>query len=146
MRFTTAALAAVTLCLGFSGCKQAAPPTGVAAGTVAPPNAAYAYRVVIPPTQSSPSISEIDFNDKALSAPGPVAVLVKTSDDVATLSARLLGREQGLPKLATGQFGGTQQLPQIPFFLKGRDYAVDFVATTADGRTAQAQVVVHLNR
>lgn len=142
----TTALAAITLCLSFSGCKQASPPSGAAAATLAPPTAAYAYRVVIPPTQTTPSISEIDFNDKALSAPGPVSVLVKTSDDVATLSARLLGREQSVPKLGAGQFGGTQQLPQVPFFLKGRDYAVDFIATTVDGRTTQAQVVVHLNR
>ncbi len=47
---------------------------------------------------------------------------------------------------AGAQPAARQQLADVPFFLKGRDYTVDFVATAQDGRTATAQASVHLNR
>lgn len=60
------------------------------------------------------------------------------------MTVRVMGREEAIPKLAVGEFGGDRQLPALPFFLKGRDYTIEFIATAQDGRTTSAQATIHL--
>ncbi len=95
---------------------------------------------------NSPRILEIDLNSQRLSSPGVVSLRVLTSADVSTLTAQMLGHHEVVPKLAASVFGSNAQLPSIPFFLKGKSYDVQFVATTDDGRSTTATVSVYLNR
>lgn len=110
----------------------------------------YAYVVVPSPAPdaaaTAPKILEVDLFAREYRAPAPVGVRVHTTSDVTSVTARLLGRERAVPKVADGMFEVVDQLPDVPFFLKGRDYTVDFVAATNDGRTADAKVTVHLDR
>jgi hypothetical protein len=74
-------------------------------------------------------------------------VKVTTSPDVTAIVARTMGRELGIPQAAPGLFAGQQQLPGgIPFWLLNRTYQIEFVATTADGRSASYTVPVRLER
>jgi hypothetical protein len=88
------------------------------------------------PGPNAPQILEIDLNDQTLVTPGELRVRVVTSLDVSTVTARTIGREIGLPKAQPGIFGGTYQIPQVPAFLSGRTFDVDFIAAVPDGRTS----------
>lgn len=137
------------LALALSACGKpnaVQAPAATSTGTVPQ----YAYVVVPSPAPATPSttpkILEVALFAREYRAPAPVGVRVRTSSDVTSVTARLLGRERAVPKVADGTFEAVEQLPDVPFFLKGRDYTVDFVAATNDGRTANAQVTVHLDR
>lgn len=83
------------------------------------------------------------LNDRVLHAGGMLQVRVTTSPDVTTMVARTMGHEIAVPLYSLGVFAGQQQMPTgIPFFLLNRTYQVDFVATTADGRTSVASLPV----
>jgi hypothetical protein len=100
-----------------------------------------------PGPSGAPRILEIALNDRVLHKGGMLLVRVTTSPDVTTLVARTLGHEIAIPLGSPGYFAGQQQLPSgIPFFLLGRDYQVEFVATTADGRTATYSLPIRLGR
>jgi hypothetical protein len=100
-----------------------------------------------PGPSGAPRILEIALNDRVLHKGGMLLVRVTTSIDVTGLVARTLGHEVVIPQGAPGYFAGQQQLPSgIPFFLLGRDYQVEFVATTADGRTATYSLPIRLDR
>lgn len=124
-----------------------AAPAATAASSAAPSaTATPTYRFVWLPTPSPgntpfpgphpPQILEIDLNDQTIETPGELRVRVLTSVDVAVVTARAAGREIGLPRVQTGVFGGSYQVPQVPSFLSGQTFDVDFIAATADGRTA----------
>ena len=107
--------------------------------TPAPPEPASA-------TSVPPQILEIDLNAQRYRAPQIVDVRVKTTADVSTVTVRLLGREAAVPKIAPGVFSAQRALPDLPFFLKGRQYGVQFVAATDDGRSTSSTVNVYLER
>ena len=137
----------LVLCLQALAACSTARPVQAPASTTAQP-AQYAY-VVVPsasPSSAGPQILEVSLLSRDYTAPGPVAVRVRTSPDVTTVTATLMGREVGVPRIGDGTFEMHQQLPDIPFFLKGRDYTVKFVAATTDGRKTEANIAVHLNR
>ncbi|GAC1502860.1 MAG: hypothetical protein NVS1B14_07890 [Vulcanimicrobiaceae bacterium] len=146
MRYVIFACLAPVLALALASCgpKPGAP---TAPSVATSPGTRYAY-VVVPaaPPSPAPKILEIALNAQRYSAPGTVDVRVRTTDDVTLLTAKLLGRERAIPKIAAGLFADLQALPDVPFFLKGHDYTVEFVATTDDGRRTAANVTVHLNR
>ncbi len=119
------------------------PTAAPSAAPSASPNP-YAY-VVTPsaPPSGAPRIIEVALNDRVLHAGGLLQVRVTTSPDVTTMVARTMGHEIAVPLYSPGIFAGQQQMPTgIPFFLLNRTYQIDFVATTADGRSSVASLPV----
>ena len=108
----------------------------------------FAYIVApTPGPAGAPRILEIAINDRVLHKGGLLLVRVTTSSDVTGVVARTMGHEIGIPQGAPGYFAGQEQLPgNIPFFLLGRSYQVEFVATTADGRSTSFSLPVRLER
>jgi len=108
------------------------------------------FNYVVAPTpgpSGAPQIVEIALNDRTLHQGGMLLVKVTTSPDVSTVVARTMGREIAVPQGAPGYFAGQEQLPGgIPFFLLNRTYQIEFVATTADRRTATFTMPVRLER
>lgn len=96
--------------------------------------------------EQAPQILEIDLSDRELSAPGPLSVRVITSINVNGVWARVAGRERGIPPTHAGLFEASDQLPSMPFFLKGKAYTVDFVAKTVDGRETVVSVPIFIKR
>jgi len=87
------------------------------------------------PGPNAPDIREIDLSDAKLVTPGDLRVRVLTSPDVISVVAHTLGRELTIPRSDVGVFGMQANVPQVPAFLAGRTYDVDFIAAVADGRT-----------
>lgn len=96
--------------------------------------------------EKAPQILEIDLNERELSAPGPLSVRVVTSINVNGVWARVAGRERGIPPTHAGLFEASDQLPRMPFFLKGKEYTVDFVAKTVDGRETVVSIPIFIKR
>lgn len=86
------------------------------------------------------------MNERELSAPGPLSVRVITNIYVNGVWARVAGRERGIPPTHAGLFEASDQLPSMPFFLKGKTYTVDFVAKTIDGRETIVSVPIFIRR
>ena len=100
-----------------------------------------------PGPAGAPRIMEIALNDRVMHRGGMLMVKVTTSPDVTSVTARTLGREIGIPQGAPGYFAGQQQLPDgIPFFLLNRTYQIEFVASTADGRSFSFSLPLRLER
>jgi hypothetical protein len=108
----------------------------------------FAYVVAPSPGPAgAPRILEIALNDRVLHKGGPLLVRITTSPDVTAVVARTMGREIGIPQGGPGYFSGQDQLPSgIPFFLLNRTYQIEFVASTADGRSTSYSVPVRLER
>jgi hypothetical protein len=107
----------------------------------------YVVAVPPPPAGGSPRIVEIAANDRVLHKGGMLLVRITTSPDVTRVIARTWNHEIGIPLIAPGVFSGQEQLPgNIPFFMLGRTYQIEVVATTADGRSASFTVPVRLER
>jgi len=108
------------------------------------------FAYVVDPTpgpSGAPRIVEIALNDRVLHKGGPLLVRVMTSPDVTTVVARTMGRELGIPQGGPGYFSGQDQLPSaIPFFLLNRTYQIEFVASTADGRSTSYTLPIRLER
>jgi hypothetical protein len=100
-----------------------------------------------PGPSGAPQITEIALNDRVIHKGGMLLVRVTTSADVTAVVARTMGREIAIPQGAPGYFAGQEQMPSgIPFFLLNRTYQIEFVATTADGRSAVFTLPVRLER
>jgi hypothetical protein len=108
----------------------------------------FAYVVDPAPGPSgAPRIIEIALNDRVIHKGGLLLVRVTTSSDVTGVIARTLGHEIIVPQGAPGYFAGQEQLPSgIPFFLLNRTYQIEFVASTADGRSTTFSLPVRLER
>lgn len=123
-----------------------APSTSPSPSPAPTPATPYAY-VVNPTPQPSgePQITQIALNDKVQHENGDLLIRVTTSADVSQVMLRAMGRQIALPQTAPGLFGAEQRLPGgIPFFFLNRWYNVDFVASTADGRSTTVTVPVRL--
>ncbi|HTJ28792.1 MAG TPA: hypothetical protein VMA36_21740 [Candidatus Limnocylindria bacterium] len=122
-------------------------PTPPPAPTPTPTPNPYGFITTPTPAPSgSPQILEIALNDRVLHKGGPLMLRVTTSQDVTAVVMRALGHELGVAKTGPGVFSGDTVLPTgIPFFLLGRTYTVQFIATTADGRNTSASVAVRLD-
>lgn len=96
------------------------------------------------PPADAPTILEIDLTDQTLLTPGPLNIRVLTNPPVTTVTLHALGRDIALPKTGAGQFSVDSELPSLPFWLKGKTYAVDFVAGVPDGRSAKVTIPVTL--
>jgi O-antigen ligase len=108
------------------------------------------YHYVVVPTQRTnppfggPLIVEVALNERTLEVPGPVLVRITTSANVGAVTARVFGRQMGIPQIAPGLFGGADQMPSLPTFLLGRSYDVEFIASTPDGRSTSVTLPVGL--
>jgi hypothetical protein len=136
-----------------------AAPTPVATTTPVPPSPTptpqasaspnpFAYVVAPSPGPSGgPQIIEIALNDRVQHMGGMLLVKVTTSSDVTGVVARSMGRQIAIPQGAPGYFAGQEQLPSgIPFFMLNRTYQIEFVATTADGRSTIFALPLRLER
>jgi hypothetical protein len=134
-------------------------PTSVATTTPAPPSPTPSpqgspspnpFTYVVDPTPGptgAPRIIEIALNDRVLHKGGMMLVKVTTSTDVTAMVARSMGHEIAIPQGAPGYFAGQQQLPDaIPFYMLNRTYQIEFVATTADGRSTIYALPMRLER
>ena len=145
---------AIVLAIATLSACATKPPSAVSQAASAGATAQYAYVVTPTPapaapanaTSTQPQILEIALNAQRYRAPQIVDVRVKTTADVSTVTVHLLGREAALPKIAPGIFSAQRALPDVPFFLKGRQYGVQFVAATDDGRSTSSTVSVYLER
>ena len=108
------------------------------------------YAFIVNPSPgpvSGPQIVQVALNDHVLHKGGPLLVRITTTVDVTSVVASTMGHQIAIQKTAPGVFSGGQQLPDgIPFFLLGRNYDVDFIATTADGRSARTTLSIRLER
>ncbi len=120
-------------------------PVGTAAQTATP--LAYKYRFV--PRNGGraggPTIYAVYMNDKKLRSLGPINIKVSTTPDVVKVVSRSNGREGIVPLITPGNFEATSTLPKIPFIAAGMTLEIEFIATTATGRTAIVRVPVLLN-
>jgi len=154
------ALYALPLLLALAETPASPPPSTSPAVTASPapqasaspaPSASpnpFAYVVAPNPAQTgSPRILEVALNDRVLHVGGMLLVRVTTSPDVTGVVARTWDHAVVIPQGSPGYFAGQTQLPSmIPFFLLNRTYQIDFVASTADGRTATYTLPVRLER
>jgi hypothetical protein len=126
------------------------PPTPNPSASPAPSSTPNLFSYVVDPTpgpSGMPQIIEIALNDRVMHKGGMMLVKVTTSTDVTSVKARTFGREIAVPQGAPGYFAGQEQLPDgIPFFLLNRTYQIEFVATTADGRSASFSLPLRLER
>jgi hypothetical protein len=132
------------------------PPTPVPAASTSPsptpspsPSGTPLFGYVVDPPASTgqPRIVEIAINDRIIHRGGMLMVKITTSPDVKAMIARTWGREIGIPVMGPGVFAGQQQLPTgIPFMLLDRTYDIEFVGTTADGRTVSFTLPLRLER
>jgi hypothetical protein len=127
-----------------SGAGPAATPTTLPSATPSPAATALYHYIWTPPLANPPSpypglhapdLREIDLSGQTLVTPGELRVRVLTSLDVVSVIAHTLGREIGIPRSDPGVFTLDANIPQVPSFLAGRTYDVDFVAAVPDGRT-----------
>jgi hypothetical protein len=111
--------------------------------TASPSPFHYCYQPPLPP-DDEPHIIEIDLTDRIM-RPGPMELRVLTDPNVTSVAVRTMGRAFEVPQQSTGIFAASATVPQIPFFLKGRTYWVDFVATRPDGHQTVVSLPVVLN-
>ncbi len=108
------------------------------------------FTYVVDPTPGpagAPRIIEIALSDRVLHKGGLLLVRVTTSPEVTAVVARTMGHAIAIPQGAPGYFAGQQQLPDaIPFFMLNRTYQVEFVASTADGRSTVFALPLRLER
>ena len=159
---TMLALYALPLLLALAPAPSPAPLPGpvaqnatpVPAATPAPspqPSASPSlFNYVVAPTpgpSSGPQFVEIALNDRVIHKGGMLLVRVTTSTDVTGVIARTLGHEITVPQGGPGYFAGQEQMPNaIPFFLLNRTYQIEFVASTADGRSVAYTMPIRLER
>lgn len=128
---------------------ESPPPSGSPSPVPSPTaTPVYKYRVVPSPNPSAasdaPAILEVDLNDKQLTPHGKIAIRVLTTPNVVKVITRSNGRDGVLEQSAPGEFIGNGSIPGIPFIAHGWKVNIEFIATTADGRTTSLKVPVTL--
>jgi hypothetical protein len=124
-----------------------ASPSGVPAAPATPvptptPQYRFVYRtppspVTTPfPGPGAPEIDEIDLSDATLTPPENIYGRILTSTSVIALTAETMGATLNIPKTAPGVFSLSASVPDVPRFLRNREFDVSFTATSIDGRTA----------
>jgi hypothetical protein len=97
----------------------------------------------MPPT-NEPRIIEIDLTDRIV-RPGLLQLRVLADPSVTSIIVRAMGRQFAVPQQSSGMFAVSNNVPSIPFFLKGRTFWVDFIASRQDGRQTVVSLPVVLN-
>ena len=137
-------IAATPVPTSVPGTQAPVPRPASSALPAASPTPAYNFVYRATPTPASaplraadaPHIDEIDLSDATIVTPGAIHVRVLTSGAVTSVVAQTFGRSIAIPQRSSGIFALDANVSSVPAFLKNRSYAIEFVATVADGRTA----------
>jgi len=101
------------------------------------------------PPPDVPAIAEIDLNATQLTPPAPLHVRVLTSVAVVSVTAQtsmlFMTRGIPIPKAQPGLFLFDGYIPDVPVFLRNHTFNVDFIATAANGTTADVSLPLRLN-
>ncbi len=101
------------------------------------------------PPPDVPAIAEIDLNANSLTPPAPLHVRVLTSIAVVSVTAQtsiaFMSRGIPIPKAQPGLFLFDGYIPDVPFFLRNHTFDVQFIATAANGRSANVSLPLRLN-
>ena len=127
----------------------ASPLPGAAPAATPTPNPFHYIYNPAPPAPGNPWINEIALGDTIVHSGGTYIVRVMTSPEVTSVTAQAMGSSFVLPNTAPGTFFVTGTVPVVPFFMAGylnRDYTIDVIASTADGKQTHASVNVRLER
>ena len=119
-----------------------APPSAPPA-TTSPSPFNYSYQPPLPP-DDEPRIIEIDLTDRIVRS-GAMQIRVLADPAVTSIIVRTAGRWFEIPQQSTGIFAISGTVPDIPFFLKGRTFWVDFIASHPDGQQTVVSLPVVLN-
>ncbi len=129
----------------------AGPGTPAAPTVAATPVYDFVYRAApqpVPPPDV-PAIAEIDLNANSLTPPAPLHVRVLTSIAVVSVTAQtsigFMSRGIPIPKAQPGLFLFDGYIPDVPFFLRNHTFDVQFIATAANGRSANVSLPLRLN-
>ena len=154
-----AGLALIALLSAPAGAQEATPAPSAVNATAAPSPAAPAanpaptadplpYKTVPQPQASAepgaPVILEVDLNDTHLRTHGRIAMRILTSPDVVSVVSRSKGHQGEVPRVGPGVFYAESTLPGVPFVARGMHLNLEFVATTADGKSTSVRVPVIL--
>lgn len=140
-----------------------APQAADAFPTVAPESASPAvYRGMVTPGTDAPQIYEVQFSTRSVRVRQLIHVRVLVSVNVNGVYAHLKKKyEVALPPIGPGIFPASDSvLPNVPYFLFERDYAlpvvpppargktydIQFIAITRDGRATTLSVPIYLER
>jgi hypothetical protein len=107
----------------------------------------YTFRFIPKPAAVAPGaaqILEVDLNSNVLRAQGDIDMRVLTTVNVVKVVSRSGGRSGELAKVADGEFVAAGKLPKLPFFVGGVSFNLEFVASTADGRSTSVTIPVKL--
>jgi hypothetical protein len=88
------------------------------------------------PGPNAPEINEIDLSDATLVPPANIYGRILTSTSVIAVRAETMGATLDIPKTAPGVFSLAASVPDVPRFVRDREFDVTFTATSIDGRTA----------
>ena len=124
----------------------ATPPPVHASGTASPsatPVPAPKASAVIAPPDAPPRILSVQMGSVVHSGQ-KVSGSVVTSSNVASVEARVGGYAATTVKTGVGAFALSYQLPDLPFFFKGRAYSVRIIARNARGDATERDVQVIL--
>ncbi len=125
--------------------RAAAPVSPTTAPSVRAYNYRYVPRYATRRSADTPQIFAVYLNDKKLQSLGPINIRVDTTENVVKVVSRSNGRNGTIPLIAPGRFEATSVLPKIPFIAAGMSVDLEFVATTASGKTSVVHVPVLLN-
>jgi len=123
---------------------SAAPATAPASAvTVAPAPTA----TPLPPVprlspDRAPQIVAVNISSQAVHPGDVVSGTVETSSNVASVEAHLATYAIPMQKVGVGRFTLKYQVPDIPFFFRGKTYAIDIVAHNTRGDSVSASIPV----
>jgi hypothetical protein len=126
-------------------------PASATPAAVATPVYTFVYRASpqpVPPPDV-PVIAEIDLSATALTPPAPLHVRVLTSAAVVSVYAQtslaFLTRGIPIPKAQSGLFLFDGYIPDVPSIVRNHTFNVTFIATAANGTTANVSIPLRLN-
>jgi hypothetical protein len=129
----------------------AGPAPAVSPAPAATPLYSFVFRASpqpVPP-DDVPAIAEIDLTASALTPPSPLHARILTSVAVVSVTAQasyaFLTRSISIPKAQPGLFLFDGYIPDVPFFLRNHTFNVQFIATTANGKSANVTLPLRLN-
>jgi hypothetical protein len=107
----------------------------------------FGYVVGVPsPAPGAPGILEVAVSARQLHAGGPWLMRVTTTPEITGVAVEAMGMHIALFPAGTGVFSAMGTIPNAPSGFLDRDYALNVVGTTADGRRATCTVTLRLVR
>jgi len=91
---------------------------------------------------SRPKILAVNISSQEVHPGDVVHGTVVTSSNVASVEAHLATYQIPMRKIGVGKFALTYQVPDVPFFFRGRSYPIDIIAHNPRGDTVTTSVPV----